>query len=85
MEYVLDSKIFEPGQIEQKLHRKNQIDVMARWVVDTRDIAIRKDLITLGWTPPGAINVECIYEVGCSAMQTGHCALSHCPKFIKRH
>ena len=30
-------------------------------------------------------NVECIYEVGCSAMQTGHCALSHCPKFIKRH
>ena len=29
--------------------------------------------------------VECIYEIGCSAMQTGHCALSHCPKFIKRH
>lgn len=52
MEYVLNTKVFESGQIEQELHRKNQTDVMARWIVDTRDSDMKKALIAMGWTPP---------------------------------
>jgi hypothetical protein len=31
---------------------RNQAEVLARWVADTRDADIRAKLIELGWTPP---------------------------------
>lgn len=48
--YTLTTDTKEQGIIEQKLLCGH--DTLMSWVIDTRDRAIIKALIELGWSPP---------------------------------
>lgn len=50
IEFNLDSMVLSKGQIDLKL-RKSQ-EQISRWVIDTKEKAIRDGLIKLGWKPP---------------------------------
>jgi hypothetical protein len=50
VDYGLAVKTFVDGKIELEL-RKGQ-EALSKWVVNTREEAVRDALIKLGWTPP---------------------------------
>ena len=54
MEFKLDTTIFEDDSIKQELLTiENDLPTrISSWIINTREKAIRKALIDLGWTPP---------------------------------
>jgi hypothetical protein len=55
MQYKIRTDVFGVGRIIQELSsvdNNNQITRLSRWIINTRDEAVRQALLKLGWTPP---------------------------------
>lgn len=50
LQHCLDCFVSPNGRIDIEL--RTATESLAKWVMDTRDQAIREALIKLGWTPP---------------------------------
>lgn len=55
MKHDLETTILDNGDIEQRLMCLDGLhgpEVVARWVIGTRESSVRDALVKLGWTPP---------------------------------
>lgn len=50
--YNLDARTMKNGVIQMELAKAGQ--TLSRWLINTREQAIRDALISLGWTPPNS-------------------------------
>ncbi len=50
LQMFLDTLIYHNGKIEMTLRDSER--ELSKWVMDTREQAIKDALIKLGWTPP---------------------------------
>ncbi len=51
MKYEVITDVSQDGVIIQRLIQ-DKVQEVSRWVCDTRELALIKALIKLGWTPP---------------------------------